>query len=107
MNSHIGGSWGQEERIPLPSGLGPVEAHIVVEKKGYKVLIGGTQVHFYCHRVPWKQFDRIVSDTSWTVGEGKNRILNNFILLELDFLQYTIDVNGINIIQMTVLLIIF
>ena len=70
MNSQLGGGWGPEERIPLPSGEGPYSAVVVVTDVGYEVHEGGTLRHVYRHRSPFSRLERIEADVSWKVGDA-------------------------------------
>ena len=64
MNTKTG-SWGQEERIGLDTGI--LRAGITTPR-GYEVYIGDDLKHIYRHRISWSKFDRIgPTPESWTL----------------------------------------
>jgi hypothetical protein len=84
MNTMERGTWGREERIPLPAEYvklvkstkktPPISANIVVTSEGYEVYWGSeytttqARVHLYRHRIPFSKFAKVSdANSNWKV----------------------------------------
>jgi hypothetical protein len=72
MNTHSMGSWGTEERIPLPEDVvnstQPLIARVRVTSTGYEISFNGVNVHLYRHRLPFDKFVRLdCHNVTWKV----------------------------------------
>ena len=59
MNTFHNNNWGPEERISYPEGALLIKAEVHVNDYGYMIFLGGQQVHFYKHRLPWTSFSYV------------------------------------------------
>lgn len=69
MNTLQNGSWGEEERIPLPMQRSgepmPLHAEVRVDSAGFHVNLGGVEAYMYRHRSPFSRLTHLQVDESW------------------------------------------